>query len=200
MTYCSACGFQNDDTAKFCKKCGESLGSAATASASVSSAATSSAAPVQPAQTAASVVTISGGIVSWPSTFIVQSYIEKVTTHVPLPKFPKPALLLLLLAIVCMIPQLAKTLMPVGFILLLVAVAWIVYWVYKRMTAPKGITIYLNSGDKNTIYLRDHTEANRIVDAIRDSLTGEQVTATINFTAAKAESQEAVDFLRKLAQ
>lgn len=192
MIYCSSCGFQNEDAAKFCKSCGQSLSAAAPAPAP------QPAAPVQQAQPTRSAapnsaVHIRDGIISWPSTFIVQSYVEKVTTSVPLPAFPKLAILVLVAAILCFFVNVAF-----GVILLLVSIAWIAFWLYKRSTAPKGISIHLNSGEKTTIYLNDHAEANRIVDAIRDSISGNATDTTIGFTSAQASSKDAVEMIQKL--
>lgn len=164
--------------------------SASTPAASSATAGSGSAATRTYTSSPSSVVSIKDGIISWPETMIVQSYIEKITTKVPLPAFPIVALILLIVGIVVTFfgSNHSFQLFVAGIAVVVIAVLWFAWWLYKRATAPKGIFIHLNSGNDVTIFLNNRAEADRIVEAIRESIAGQKTEVTINYTSATNSS------------
>lgn len=174
MAYCPNCGEQSNGTSKFCKKCGAPMTAQETAdkqpTAAEEAPKITESRPATPVGQTISGIHVSSKFVKWPSNLINISYIERISTTIPKAPFPKLALLLLLVGI-----ALFFFMLPLGIIVLIAAIAWIVFWAYKNLTAPKGISFYLNSGRVISIFLSDHSVVDGIASSVRRAIDGEKV-------------------------
>lgn len=194
--YCNACGAENQDAAKFCKKCGKEIAAPAPASSAPTAKQPPASAPassmsVNVAKAAPSSSTIKtslleirGKLVNCCGMFMAVDNIERVTTQVPKPPFPKGSLLLILLGLVlCFVIPMAFIL---GILCIVGGIGWICWWAYKRFTAPKGVTIHMVSGYFITIHYADHALADQVMSALGAAISQENIEISIELPSNAA--------------
>lgn len=187
---CVSCGALNEGKAKFCKKCGNPLDSS---TEGASAGACSGKGAGEEKRTSenqgqslavprlsfnhkrdcglkAGQLEIHGKVISYAGMLLSIDNIEKVTTYVPQPPFPKLALLVFLAGIVALF-----TMLPAGIVLLLAAIAWIGWWLYKRSMAPKGVALFMVSGSCMIIHFADHDLASKMMDVLEAAISNENV-------------------------
>lgn len=126
-------------------------------------------------------IEIDNKVVKLRQTVIAVSNISEVSTFVPQPKFPVWAVVALLFGLVLMFAEDTRML---GIICLAVGAMGICAYYHAQTTAPKGITIRLNSGSVFSIRFSDHELANKVMTALEKAMQTERVVQTFNLPNA----------------